>query len=424
MNQTKQTPRKKNLGVFVCILLAAAPALADEYRDARAELVEAYQQSDYAAMLAAAKKALAARPEYPGGIFNLALGQSLSGDPEGSLQTLEILLRKGIDFGVDQMDEFAVVRKLDRWDAYALRAEALHAPFGDASIAVTVDSPQFVPEGIAIDAAGDIFLGSIRTGELIRATGDVERLSDGKQHWSVFGMRFHTDGSLWFASAAVPQRIGSIEDIGKTGLFRMDVATGAITRSAILPQLTSDSQVLGDLIIADEKTIYTTDSLTGTVYRYDIEKNEYSTLLEAGTLGSPQGLVLDKSGSYLFVADYIGGVYRVSLADSGLVKLKVDAAITDFGIDGLYRYGSKLIAIQNGITPNRVAALVLSDDGLSITSAELLAANLDFFDEPTLGAIRGNQLFFVANSHWNRFDRDNRLPDGLTGPIVLQLDIP
>jgi hypothetical protein len=29
----------------------------------------------------------------------------------------------------------------------------------------------------------------------------------------------------------------------------------------------------------------------------------------------------------------------------------------------------------------------------------------------------------VANSHWNRFDRENQLPKGLSGPIVLRLSL-
>ena len=40
-----------------------------------------------------------------------------------------------------------------------------------------------------------------------------------------------------------------------------------------------------------------------------------------------------------------------------------------------------------------------------------------------LGALHGDSLYFVANSHWNRFDRDNSLPEGLSGPIVLKLDL-
>ena len=50
--------------------------------------------------------------------------------------------------------------------------------------------------------------------------------------------------------------------------------------------------------------------------------------------------------------------------------------------------------------------------------------NLPEFDEPTLGTIVGDHFYFVANSHWNRYDADNNLPDDLTGPIVLRLELP
>jgi hypothetical protein len=104
-------------------------------------------------------------------------------------------------------------------------------------------------------------------------------------------------------------------------------------------------------------------------------------------------------------------------------KLRVPSGTTDYGIDGLYRHGNKLVAIQNGIRPHRVTAFELDDDGLSIRRGWTLVANLPEFDEPTLGVVRGDDLYFVANSHWNRFDRDNRLPEGLTGPIILKLSL-
>jgi len=89
----------------------------------------------------------------------------------------------------------------------------------------------------------------------------------------------------------------------------------------------------------------------------------------------------------------------------------------------LYRHGNELIAIQNGIRPHRVVAYRLSDDGVSIEASRTLASNLPEFDEPTLGVVRGDDFYFVANSHWNRFDTENRLPDGLSGPIILILEL-
>ena len=109
------------------------------------------------------------------------------------------------------------------------------------------------------------------------------------------------------------------------GLFRLDVASGEVTKSAILPRYES-AQVLGDLVIADDNTIYATDSLTGAIYRYYIDSNEFEVLVERGELGSPQGLALDDSGRFLYVADYIGGLYRISTEDGSLVRLRVAAS--------------------------------------------------------------------------------------------------
>ena len=65
----------------------------------------------------------------------------------------------------------------------------------------------------------------------------------------------------------------------------------------------------------------------------------------------------------------------------------------------------------------------LGDDGLSVTSTRILARNLPDFDEPTLGTIVGDEFLFVANSHWGRFDRDGNLPEDLSGPVVLKIQL-
>ena len=403
-------------------MLCTAAVQADDYRDARADLIAAYQQQDYANMLAAAEKALAARPGFPGGLFNLALSQTLNGNHEASLQTLSLLLDQGVDFGADELDEFASVRELGDWERYAERLKQLYQPVGDARVHAKYGESRFVPEGIAIDSNGSLYLGSIHTGQLITLGHRSSVLSNGNGHWSVFGMRFHADGSLWFASAAVPQLDGVGDDVGRTGLFRFDPELAKITKAAELPQY-EPMQVLGDLVIADSNVMYATDSLTGAIYRYYIDSNEFEILVERGRLGSPQGLALDSSGDYLYVADYIGGLFRVALDDGSLVKLSMAPGVTDYGIDGLYRYGAELVVIQNGVRPHRVAALKLGDDGLSIAGARLLASNLDGFDEPTLGTVVGDKFYFVANSHWNRFDAENKLPDGLSGPLILELSL-
>ncbi len=405
--------------ICVVLVLTAAIAVADDYETAYAELLAAYQAADYPALVAASERVRDIRPHNPGAYFNMAYAHTLNGTHDGAIDAIDRLLELQRDFNIRERAEFEPLHEDPRWPGIVARVNALYEPIGEAETVAKIDEPQFIPEGIAVDAGGNVFLGSIRFGKLVRVGDAGQALSDRQGHWSVFGMRFDAAGQLWFASAAIPQFAGESGDNGKTGLFRLDPDRGTITRAALLPQYV-EKQLLGDLIVLGG-AIYATDSLTGAVYRYDIDDDTFEPLLPRGTLGSPQGLVADASGQYLYVADYIGGLYRVGLADGSHTRLRLPADLTDYGIDGLYRHGDRLIAIQNGHPPHRIVALSLTADGLGIEDARILAANLEDFDEPTLGTIVGDELWFVANSQWHRFDAKNRLPDDLTGPIILKL---
>ncbi len=401
------------------LILATAGAVADEYSSARAELIAAYQGQDYPAMVEAGIRAAAARPRHPGALFNLALAHTLNEDPTAAFEALDRLLAFDVDFGIAEIDEFAAVRDDARWPDYEQRVAALREPVGDVEVVASFDDGAFVPEGIAVDDDGRLYLGSIRKGQLASLGNDVRILSERDGHWSIFGMRFDETGDLWFASAAVAQLENVGEDEGRTGLFRLNVANSEIETAALL-QHDDTQHVLGDLVIAGN-SIYTTDSIGGALYRYDIDSAEFHTLVAPGRWTSPQGLVLDATGGYLYVADYGTGLYRVSLPEGSVTKLRVADGDTDHGIDGLYRWGEELIAIRNGYQPHRVVAYRLGEDGLTISRGRVLASGLPEFDEPTLGAVVGDEFWFVANSHWNRFGPDNTLDEGLTGPIVLKV---
>ena len=90
MTLTKRTQHKLLGALLASVLISLSAAHADDYRDARAELITAFQQEDYPAMLVAANKALAARPGFPGAIFNLAMTQAVNGDPQASLLMIPV----------------------------------------------------------------------------------------------------------------------------------------------------------------------------------------------------------------------------------------------------------------------------------------------------------------------------------------------
>jgi hypothetical protein len=113
--------------------------------------------------------------------------------------------------------------------------------------------------------------------------------------------------------------------------------------------------------------------------------NELETLVEGQPFVSLQGLDFTHNQEQLFVADYSKGVFLVDLKTKAVKSIQSDFTI--LGIDGLYAYKNSLIAVQNGLNPQRVIRLSLNKDLTRFVSFETIEANNPEFDEPTLGVL-------------------------------------
>ena len=411
---------------FSCAYSASALA-ADDYQDARAEMVAAWQAQDFAAMQVAAREALSYRPDSSGARFNLALANALNGDDDSALMELHRVADQAVYFPVETMEQFAGLHDEFTWPDLLFKYERLLRPKGTATRAASFGASDFIPEGILRLGKGHFILGSIRTGSLLEYRDDELReisspASGG--HWSVFGIREDAEGMLWFASSAVEQFAGVTEEtLGRAGLFRIDPATGKVLDELLLPD-DGKKHVLGDLVIAEDGSIYTTDSLTGSIYRYDPTLRQLDEIVTAGTLRSPQGLLLVDNDSQLLVAEYGQGLFVVDTASGEMEPIQNDSGTSLLGIDGLYRHGDSLIVTQNGIQPHRIARLELDIENQRITRGTILLANHPEFREPTLGQVSGDRFWVVANSQWNRFDAEGNLDEtDLVKPVILELSL-
>jgi sugar lactone lactonase YvrE len=413
------------LAAVASVFADDAPPYADHYRAA----VSAYQAGDADAFLQAARGARALRPDSPQAAYLLAAALSTNGQAEESLALLETLANQGLRFEPAAEPAFAGLDLAAQAPGLLEKFRVNGQPAGAAETIFTLDDGRFVPEGLAWDAKRERFLlGSVHQRRVVSVFGDGRRedfLPPGHGGLlSVFGMQIDpaTD-SLWLATSGLRESgdIGA-EWLGRAGILQFDLATGALRRSFWLAP-DHREHVLGDLQLLPDGDVLATDSVTGEMLRLDTASAAFDVLVPGGQLVSPQGLVLDEAAKLAWVADYRGGLFRVRLSDGELEKVAEDGT-SHHGIDGLYRYGHWLVAIQNGIQPNRVVALALDSSGLKVTRYEVLASALPEFDDPNLGVIVDDRLYFNANSHWPRFDRDGRLPDGLSGPVVLAVGLP
>jgi hypothetical protein len=74
------------------------------------------------------------------------------------------------------------------------------------------------------------------------------------------------------------------------------------------------------------------------------------------------------------------------------------------GIDGMYRAGNSLIAVQNGVQPERVVEFDLNPGWTKVLDWHPIESGTAGFGDPTHGVLVGDDFWYIANSGWDRVD--------------------
>ena len=422
--------------LLVLALLASLPARASGQSDpvvasraAYQEAVQAYEAHDFQGFLRHAKEAERLRPAHGGVVYGLACAYALTGDTAAALATLQHFAALGHTADLDADADLTSVRSLPGFDSLRLAMRRNAAPMVHSTPAFTLAERDLLTEGIAFDPKTRSFLvDSVHRGKILRVDvhgRTTEFVPPGlKGFWAPLGMRVDpAHGVLWVAGAALPQTVGyDTADSGRSGLFRFDLASGALTGRFPLP---ADGQphTLGDVAIARSGDVYSTDSRGPRVYRVRAGSDSVEEFVSSPLLLSAQGLALDAEERTLYVADYSRGILRIDLATRAVRLLETADDVLALGIDGLSLVEGSHVGIQNGVVPHRVVRLHLDASGNRVERAEVLERARPDYAEPTLGVVVGRDLFYVAASQWERFHADGTIdaPDTLRPPLVLRL---
>ena len=417
---------------LIAVLPAVAQAQADPVVDSRRHFraaVAAYEAGDRAAYLEHAREAQALRPEHGGVTWALASALALSGDTAGAFRTLRQFAALGYFGDLAADSDFARLRGSAAYDELTRRLDENRAPVVVSRVAFEIPQSDLLAEGVAYDSASRVFVvGSVRKGKILRVAGDG-RTSDFATveggRWAPLGLR--VDGprrTLWVAAAALPQVAGyQPADSGRSAILQYDLRSGRLKRR--YEPRDGDAHVIGDLIVNRAGDVFATDSRAPVVYRIGSGTDSLERFIRSPLLLSAQGLALTPDERGLYLADYARGILRVSLADRGVTLLQTADSVLALGIDGLYYHRGHLIGIQNGVEPHRVVRLRLAPAGDRLLETSVLERAHPRYDEPTLGVLVGEELFYIANSQWERFGQDGGIADStaLQRPVVLRLPL-
>jgi sugar lactone lactonase YvrE len=259
----------------------------------------------------------------------------------------------------------------------------------------------FIPEGIEYDTDNARFLtGSLSEGSIfeIGEDGSVTAVIEDPDLASSVGIEVDEERDrLLVANSDAAVFQGQSKGQAKLGVY--DLNTGErlamVDLGATLNAGPDASFFANDVTVADDGTIYVTDTMQNVIYRVgaDYQASVFHRFTTTAQGFALNGIVYGP-GAYLLVAEMgAGSIYKVPVAAPDTTA-PVALAEPVAGADGLTWMGDgRLAAVLN--STSRVVALASSDDWASAQVAGVAT----FEGQATTGAAVGNE-FYVVQPHF------------------------
>jgi sugar lactone lactonase YvrE len=417
---------------FGVLTRAQTPSAAEAMRLAR-EGAAASEANDSATYLARMEAAAALRPDFPRILVNLAAAQVANDRLDEAVATLERLAALGLHSPVEKQEEFAALRPRKDFQAVVKKLAGNLYPKGSGEIAFALREVTGLLEGIAWrEKTGVFYFGDVNGRAVWRRTKDgaLERLTpEGDELYGVFGLALdEASGTLWAATSAVPAMRGFTPDQdGTAALAEIDLESGAIRRVIPVARASGDQQshVLGDLALAADGSVFVTDSGAPTLWRLPPGGRSLQPVVESPEFLSLQGIVLVSTDTAV-LSDHANGLLRVDLAQRVVRRLDAPPDTTLIGLDGLVLAPEgHVLAIQNGLRPNRILRVVLDAAADTVEKVTVLESGHITMAAPSLGCIGPDgDLYYIGNAGWTRFENTDGQPSAPRSVPIFRTKLP
>jgi hypothetical protein len=402
----------------ICLFGNAQPSLPQSvsarqrYETLTKALQEANAAKDWPAYLAAAKEFQQFLNSSPSSLATLARAYALNNDIASALHALEQFAAMGQASDViEKSPDFVAVRKLSEFAALKAAMEANQAPVTRASMAFPLDPlAGLIAEDVAYDTdpKKTFYFTTVLGKKIFSATfdGHILEFATSPSDLPLLALKVDSRrGLLWVTAVGLRDFRG----VAATAQGTSELLCYEIGSHKLLQRIQGPANsALGDFAIARNGDLILSDNKGGGIYLLP-EGSSSLQRIDNGEFVSPQTPAISPNGKLIFVPDYARGIGVLNRATKQVRWLDSQNKFALAGIDGLYFANGKLLAVQNGSSPERVVLFSLSKTLASITSETVIEHATETLGDPTHGVVVANAFYYIASSGWDALDDQGSL---------------
>jgi sugar lactone lactonase YvrE len=386
---------------------AQTPTLQSYFTQAR----EAYKAGDYPQFYYMITEAHKLHPYHQGVLYQAGVASALTNKPEEAIRYLNQAVQIRSDFDLSIADLKSISGTEEFKKLLVLQTE-LQTKVIHSDTAFVIKEKTLHIECIAPGESKNIFyLGSIHKRKIIRVDekGNAKDFTASAQNGlcSVFGIKVDASKkNLWACSSPIPE-MENYDSGATSGVFKYDIKTGKLLARYMPAE--KKEYIFGDLTLDPSGKVFVSDTKNNTVFTVNETSGKLEPYFSSQEFWNLQGLAFSTDGRYLFIADYIRGVFRLDTKTKTLTFLTAQFPLSMKSIDGLTFYKNSLIGIQNLIQPMRVTQYSLNESMDEFKTYRIIDRAHPAFNEPTIGCIYNDTFYYVANSLWSGYTEKQQL---------------
>jgi hypothetical protein len=392
------------------------------YRQGRQSATDAMKKQDRRGYRDALLKLHKAFPCSSRIVRNLASAEAEVGNTAASQELLRLYARMGMTMDI-QDPAFASLAEVSKQLPELKRNST---PVTHGKKLFPLPDKELLVEDLGYDPIAKRFiLSSVHERKILSCDGagsceTIVKSSSEMPLAAVLAIRVDAERNIFWATSAGMNAAAGFQqsEDGRSSLLKFDLKSHRLLKR--YERADGKKHAMGDMVVASNGDVYVSDGLSGDVFYVSDKKDELVPLVPEGWFLSPQTPALSLDQKLLYVPDYAEGIAIIRLADRHIEWLSSTVPTGLEGIDGLYLEQDRLIAIQNGTSPERIVSFHLRTPQ-QVDGFEVLEANWEGLGDPTHGVLVGTDFYFIVNSGWDRLD-DKGTFNPLRPAEVMKLD--